>query len=329
MATPPPPETPATPPEVPPEQTAPADPGGDAELRELVRQIINSGDLGFDPATVKKGVVTAIVDGTPPTLSLNISGDTTETVEGVRWLDSYAPQVNDTVLLLKQRASFSAIGRMADGVTADSDWTQATLASGFTHSGNGGGVVEFRKVWDNGSWKVQFRGQAARSSGTTVITDIGDAYTPASKRTIPVAPSPVTLHINGSGQLWIEFPNFSHTHGGGTHTHTIPEGGNDHDHSISTGGVSHTHSIPNVTQPSHSHSHSGAVANTSFVENHSHTGSTGSHSVDHNHGAATGMDTSVHTHTGATGESNSGTTAATDPAPAPTYVSLDGVEYFL
>ncbi|MCX5535195.1 hypothetical protein OG785_32160 [Streptomyces sp. NBC_00006] len=98
-------------PPVVPEEAAAQDVAADAEaaaaaqrdaIRELATEIAKQAILAFDPATVRKSAVTAIATtATPPTLSVQISGDTTTTIDGVRYIDSYAPVGGDTVLIIK------------------------------------------------------------------------------------------------------------------------------------------------------------------------------------------------------------------------------------
>src|SRR5205823_12765575 len=114
-------------------------------------------------------IVSAIaVTATPPTVTVQLSGDTTD-IPGLRYLDSYSPVVGNTVAILKQGTDLLVIGRVAEEDAAGvSGWQTASLGSGFSHNANGGGNFEYRRVWDNGAWKVQFKGMVGRSSGTTI-----------------------------------------------------------------------------------------------------------------------------------------------------------------
>lgn len=278
---------------------------GDEELRQLVAEIIKASSLGFDPAQIRKGTVTAIsATTTPPTLTLNMSGDTTVAVSGVRWLDSYAPVVNDTVLVGKQGTEIFVLGKIASvgaiGSGGGSGWTQATLGSGFSHNGNSQGNVEYRKVWDNGSWKMQWRGAAGRTSGTGVITSaLATEFRPAVTRKLLAARGfgggsvAIQLVFNTSGTVDTQGGAF--TIASGTHTHSGPS-------------HSHTNSSTNSTSgPGHSHSHGGTASPTSFSETHSHSmNSTGSGG------------------TGSTG-SGGGDVDVTDTD----WISFHGIEYFL
>lgn len=84
-----------------------------AEMRDLAAELQKDG-LTFDPATMRKATVTAVdFVSTPPTISVQLSGDTTVTVPGVRILNGYVPAVSDSVLLVKQGRDVLAWGRVA------------------------------------------------------------------------------------------------------------------------------------------------------------------------------------------------------------------------
>ena len=223
--------TPAEPPSIPPQMSADqavhqAEVTQTDELRAFVSELIKQTQLGFDPGTVVKGIVTAIsANTTPPTLTINISGDTTVPVAGVRYIDSYSPTVGDTILAVKQGPVLFVLGKIASvgtlGNGGGSGWTQATLASGFTHNGDSQGNVEYRKVWDNGSWKMQWRGCAARSANTTVISALGTDFRPAVKRKV------ITARGFGGGSVAIQLvfdTDGSVTTDGGTAAHSGANG---------------------------------------------------------------------------------------------------------
>lgn len=265
MTTPTPSPEPKQPKAVPEEKTSPppATVGNESELRELVTQIMKETKLDFDAGTYRKGKITAITTGTPPTLSANISGDTATTVTGIRWFDGYAPQVGDTIIIAKQRSEILALGKIADNTSAG--WTQATLQSGFTHSNS----VKYRRVWDNGDWKMQWQGVANRSSGNVIVSALGTDFRPSTNRLIPAAHGPYYIYAETNGDIEVYWDD-SHGH-------------------------SDSFSVNSNTDLAHAHSHGGQVSSTSFAETHSHglSGSVGNPSRD------------------------------------PSYVSFDGVEYFL
>lgn len=275
----------------------------DDEIRELAKQIAQSGALGFDPTTILKGVITAIAaDTIPPTLSIQISGDTTATVTEVRLLNSYSPQVGHTVLIAKQGADIVVLGNvMAQGATGTEsgagDWTVADLTNG-SHGGNSNGDVAYRRVLDHGSWKMQWRG-GWNVSGTMMINTadaLASEFRPESKRSCLVA-----RHIQtGAVAAQLDF----HTDGrvelvGGTTTAASANTSGDVGAAGGFSVGSHAHGMPfDGEGGAPTHDHLGGTFNGGgfSVSNHDHGFSGGSHS-----------------HT----------------VSSPTWVSLNGLEYFL
>jgi hypothetical protein len=191
-----------------PEEQAALDSAQEKQIRELAAQITQMSKLGFDPLTVRKGIVAAVADTTtPPTVSINISGDTTTLVSQVRTLNNYTPLVGQTVLVGKQGTeifllgAISAASPLAPAATSDSGWTKATLTNG-THDGNSNGDVEFRRVLDHGSWKMQWRGGWSPAGATTMI-DTGNAletdFRPTKLRTLLAA------RQTSGGQIPVQF----------------------------------------------------------------------------------------------------------------------------
>lgn len=227
-----------------------------SQIRALAQQLAKS-PYSFEPATFRKGIVASISpNSSPPTLTLNMSGDETVSVAGVRWLDSYAPQVGDTVLVLKQGPDILAVGHIAEAGTtgegAGTGWTKANLGSGWTHNGNDMGDVEYRRVWDNGVWKMQWRGAAASTGSNDRIiaaSSMGSDFRPGIKRKVPAArdyggalPSCI-LRFEANGDVFVEGGSFTRSNSGTT----------------------------GAAGDSHTHSHNGAVSQTSFVETHTHS----------------------------------------------------------
>jgi hypothetical protein len=270
--------------------------------------------LPFDPVTVRKAIIGSVNDSTtPPTVSLNISGDTETLVSQVRTLNNFTPLPGQTVLLAKQGAEIFLLGAIA-GVspytvnsTADNGWQLAILAGGL-HGPNSLGNVYYRRVLDHGSWKMQWRGGWDPQGGTTMITALDPDYRPSARRSVscarnPVGQNSVTMNFDTSGICYITgdttAPSASTSvtvnTGGPTATNsTSPNGG------TSSADLSHNHADFDA---------SGATGVTSLT--HTHTIFVDSH----NHGIST------HSHTG------SGSTTVTTASP--TWVSLNGVEYFL
>lgn len=85
----------------------------ESELRALATEI-KADPLSFDPATIRKAVVTAVSLATsPPTVTIQLSGDTTASIADVRVMRSYTPAVNDTALVFKQGNELLAFGAVA------------------------------------------------------------------------------------------------------------------------------------------------------------------------------------------------------------------------
>lgn len=78
------------------------------ELYESLAKIVNQNirlSLHF-------GKVTATSAGSPPTITVLISGSSTP-ISDIRYLDSYAPQVNDIVILIVNKGDIFALGDLA------------------------------------------------------------------------------------------------------------------------------------------------------------------------------------------------------------------------
>ncbi|MFE0101147.1 hypothetical protein [Streptomyces sp. NPDC059009] len=316
-------------------------------IRELATEIAKQQILAFDPATIRKGTVTAIAStSAPPTLSVQISGDTTTTIDGIRYIDSYAPEINDTVLIIKQGTDLVALGEIA-GQFSESSWTTVSLAAGFSHNGNSNGNVEIRRIWDHGCWKVQMRGAANRSSGT-LIANVPANYRPTARRsllctrTATGGSNVVKIDVETTGDINMVggttapnggntgdesahshgMENNDHDHGGGvsyegSHTHGIAN--NDHNHGGSTNSASgHTHGIQ-VTTHKHGSPADGEPGGTTSVNNHSHSLNT----TTHKHGSATAGQPGGTTGTEAHHHSFAPT------VDDPSWISFNQIEYFL
>jgi hypothetical protein len=304
-------------------------------IRELATEIAKQAVLDFDPATIRKGTVTAIANtSAPPTLSVQISGDTTTTIDGVRYVDSYKPAVNDVALIIKQGTDLVALGKIAANYSA-TGWTTVALGAGFSHNGNGNGDLRYRKVWDNGSPKMQWRGGVTRSSGTVIVsTPLASDLRPQNLVSMIAARSAVgganavkvdfktdgTIEYIGGNtvpNLAATTPNDS-THNHGSHDHSIPDSTHQH--------PSHDHVIPN-----NDHFHSGTTTVVSGHEHgipttsHAHGGSTnGSTAGDstHNHGGTNGATPNDSTH-------NHGSHDHAVTVDDPPWISFNGIEYWL
>lgn len=272
-----------------------------AELRALVSEILKPA-LSFEPATIRKAIVTAISAATtPPTISVQMSGDTTTTVSGVRIEEDYSPRVGHTVLIFKQGNDIFAFGHIADlAGAASGGWTTAGLASGWTHNGNSGGDVQYRKVMQDGSWKMQWRGCVGTGSGTSVLASaLAAEFCPASKRPVITGRDPAggavacQLDFNTSGTITVvggtqtaDSASVSGNTGSTSTEGSVSSGGGfsvgSHGHYIDfdgNGGIAgHNHFGGNsgggFSVGSHGHSFNGDS------HNHSFSGGSHSHSVN-------------------------------------------------
>lgn len=80
-------------------------------IAKLAREISPT-KLPKQPVDLVFGVVTATAAGPPATVTVKISGSTTATA-GLRYLSSYTPSVNDTVLILSRGSDFVVVGKLA------------------------------------------------------------------------------------------------------------------------------------------------------------------------------------------------------------------------
>lgn len=145
-------------------------------------------------ARIVKAVITAANPAaSPPSIDVQIGGDTSTTVKEVRYLDSYTPVVGDTCLIIQQGADVFALGTVDDSTegTSANGWQTPTLNSNYTTNGNSNGPLLFRMVNDNGDRKVQFKGSVALtgSPGSAICT-LPAAYFPSAKRSLLVSRTP-------------------------------------------------------------------------------------------------------------------------------------------
>jgi len=293
-------------------------------IRALATELFQQLATQADYCTLKKGVVASIQNtASPPTLTITLSGSTTS-IPGVRYVDSYAPVVGDTVDVLWQASSVLVLGQVALNY-AESTWTTAPLVNGSTHNGNGNGTFQMRRVWDHGAWRVDLQGGVNFSGTNNLIDSLDPKYRPvnATRRTVLCA-----RDANGSNNVKVDFnadgtvnvvgvattpaaatPNDSthnhgqHEHGIDTSTHQHPT----HDHSISTSGpFAESH---NGVTYAHTHAHGSSTGgSTAGDSSHAHSGTTQMTTPNdstHNHGS--------HSH-------------VVDP---PVWISFNDVSYYL
>lgn len=114
----------------------------DDDLRRLATVLQQSG-LSFDPVTMRKATVTAVdLTSAPPVVSVQLSGDTTTTITGVRLFRAYIPVVGDTTLILKQGKDVLALGTVASA-SYEKDYVRYSRTSTFTCGSNVNEKVAF------------------------------------------------------------------------------------------------------------------------------------------------------------------------------------------
>lgn len=158
----------------------------DGVIRDLAARINANAEEPYTPAQLVKATITAFDNvGPPPTVSIVLSADPSAVaIDGVRFLESYSPTVGDVVAIAKQGSDILILGAYSNAV---SNWTTATLSSGYTHDGDSQGNVQYRLVWDNGSLKMEWQGAAARSANVTIINALSSSFRPSSKRKVPAS----------------------------------------------------------------------------------------------------------------------------------------------
>lgn len=272
----------------------------DVDIRDLATTLQRMADLGFDAPTFKKAVVTAVnYTANPPILDVQMSGDTTVTVSGVVFLDSYSPVAGDTVLIAKQGTDIFAFGQIVDGTQGGAPQGWATLA----------GSVEYRLVVDNGDQKVQLKGSGT-FAGTFGTMPVG--FRPSVTRVFNIARNgdavAMLCTVNTSGVVTLSgLPNLSSTPttSSDSHSHT----GTSHSH-----GIGHTH---------------GGTTDLRLCGYLSQAGS----DLCHSHLISSGLPSSGNSATSGTGSTSSDahthTVSVTVVPTNPTTVWFDNVEYFL
>lgn len=280
-----------------PEEQVAHDAEVEKQLRDLATQIAQMTKLGYDPTTLRKAVVVAVNDfASPPTVSLNISGDANTVVSDVRSLNNYTPLVGQTVLLAKQGAEIFILGSIASvnprsaqaSSEEDNGWTKATLSSG-SHGGNDNDVY-YRRILDHGSWKMQWRG-VWNPSGSTTMIGSGDALDPNYR---PASYKAISLARNSDGAVTIRMDfNADGTVAYLTGTPTISPS------TVSLGGTTNG---PNVGHHHYAPGHTSADGYSDYD------------TPGHGHGWS---DSASHSHGGFV------------VIGAPSWISLNGVEYFL
>jgi len=240
------------------------------ELRTLAQEIRRSGQLGFTPGQLVKGVVKSVeYAASPPTITINLGGDTTTDIAGVRIANNYTPLVGQTVVLERQGAQLVALCQIAD-TSALSDggegggWIKATLVEG-THDGNGNGEIRYRRILDHGSWKMQWRGGWNVSGSSTIISGLPVEYRPKDRCTVIV---PRNAHGLNDVKLDFDTNGSVVMAGEGTTTAAATASGDVHYANL-PGSITYTNSDSNANHNGVAHYHQ--------TDPHEHGFSGGSH----------------------------------------------------
>lgn len=102
----------------------------DTMIKALAREI-TAGKQDV-PVTIRKGVLVSTQAGTPPTVTVNISG---VDVPGVRFVRSYRPVVNDVVLMFKQGAEYLVFDAVAMQLPSDAHVSNIEIDGSLNHDG--------------------------------------------------------------------------------------------------------------------------------------------------------------------------------------------------
>lgn len=282
------------------------------QITSLARVINTEVETG---AHISKGVITATqIGGTPPTVSVQLDGDTSVSVSDVRFMDHVTPVVGDTVFMIRQKDGLMIFGQCATAQShAMNGWVTPTLASGWSvYSAD---PLMYRVVLDNGSKKVQWRGRATVSSGTPSLITTVDAIARPLFQLAPI------LVARGFG--------------GGSNVAQIDVLGNGNINLVgATVGIKSTDTATHNSGTANTGAMNGTVTATSFSSGYGlvngeegtgqpFNGDTGS---AHRHGMAHGHFVGGHTHVQTV--HFHGIDPAT-PVDFPDFVSFNGVEYFI
>lgn len=200
------------------------------------------------PLTLDQGVVVDIAPSdTPPTCSITLGGSSTQ-VDDVRYISSYTPVIGDTISVLRQNGSPLVLGHVADVGTATAStggWTTAALFSGsFTHGGNSNGNLMYRKVMDNGSWKMQWQGAVAVTGGPVTVAVLDTSFAPSIKRSVVASRDvkgvceSIDFQTNGHVELTYDI-----THATNLQNIGSSGSGDNSDSNANHGGFAHHHNV--------------------------------------------------------------------------------------
>lgn len=298
----------------------------DDDVRALASEM-NKPALPFDPCTLRKGEVVAV---NATTVDITLSGSDV-VIPDVAFADSYSPVAGDTVNVLVQSNAILVMGQpmTTGGSTGAGGWTAPAMGAGFTGSASGRGALEYRRILDNGAPKIQWRGACVRSSGTGTVVASGVPAAGAT-RTVLAPRDPtggsnsIVLNFNTDGTVSISGDTTSAAASTAVNQNATAVNQNttaDNNNStitIQSGGTGIFTQLNDVAIPAgspstnYNHRHEIATGHTHGNDSHDHSQNPHTHTQD------------PHTHT-----QNAHTHAVNMTAGAGTWVSFDGIEYFI
>lgn len=143
-------------------------------------------------AILSKGKVMSWESGLPPTVTIQLGGDTSTSISAVRYLDSYTPTPGDTVIIAKQGSEILVLGKAHEfylNQPAKDGWQAISPTSTWNGSNNNLTPPLWRRVFDHGAQKIQFQGRLWRvgsNTGTTMFT-LPVGYRPGIQRALLAA----------------------------------------------------------------------------------------------------------------------------------------------
>ena len=143
-------------------------------------------------AILSKGKVMSWESGLPPTVTIQLGGDTSTVIAAVRYLDSYTPTPGDTVLIAKQGSEILVIGKAHEfylGQPAKNGWQSPSLTTTWNRTVAGAPPPLFRKVFDHGEQRIQMQGRVWRNGTNTgaILFTLPDGYRPTVQRMVLAA----------------------------------------------------------------------------------------------------------------------------------------------
>lgn len=248
----------------------------DDEVRQLAAALAPESVTAMSAVKATVDSISLGDASTPPTIQINLGGIL---IPNIALAANYSPVVGDTVVLAHQGNSYVALTKIQDKGTAvanstDGGFTKATLDSGHSHGGNSNGDLMYRRVLDNGAWKVQWQGSFSLGGSDTIISGanaLPSDFRPKSRRTLLGARDATnTVHVkidfNTDGTVAVVQPELS-TSSAGSHSHSLGSSDVRLSGYLSQGGsdLGHLHGLgTSSTDGSHSH----GVARPSYVTVH-------------------------------------------------------------